>query len=102
MGRTFGPVVLDLPAIISATEAAAAAAATQVYDASAAAALPSVANSSPSARVLSPLKLMHLCFICGVATDAEIPRIWIEVCRAPTKAAALAVLSKYLWSGREV
>ena len=34
--------------------------------------------------------------------DAEIPRIWLEVCRAPTKAAALAVLSQYLWVGREV
>ena len=29
-------------------------------------------------------------------------RIWLEVCRTPTKAAALAVLSQYLWEGREV
>ena len=52
--------------------------------------------------MLYPLKLLHLRFICGVAMDAEIPRIWLEVCRAPTKAAALAVLSQYLWEGREV
>ena len=78
-----------------------AAAATQEYSA-AAAASPSVAATAPSARVLSPLKLLRLQFICGVATDTKVPRIWLEVCRASTKAAALAVLSQYLWAGREV
>ena len=34
--------------------------------------------------------------------DAEIPWIWLEVCRAPTKVAALVVLSQYLRVGREV
>ena len=34
--------------------------------------------------------------------DAKIPQIWLKVCRAPTKAAALEVLSQYLWEGREV
>ena len=34
--------------------------------------------------------------------DAEIPQIWLEVCRAPNKAAALAVLSQYLWAARDV
>ena len=53
-------------------------------------------------HALSPLKRIHLQFICAVATDANIPRIWLEVCWAPSKAAALAVLSKYLWEGREV
>ena len=48
------------------------------------------------------MKLLHLHFICGVVTDAKIHRIWLEVCRALTKAAALAVLSQYLWAGREV
>ena len=95
-----GPGVLDLPAIIAA--AAAAAAATQGYAAAAAAASPPVAAYTPSVRVLSLLKLLHLRFICGLATDAEIPRIWIEVCRAPTKAATLVVLSKYRGDGRKV
>ena len=54
------------------------------------------------ACVLSPLKMLHLRLICGVATNTNIPRIWIEVCRAPTKAATLEVLSQYLWAGREV
>ena len=52
--------------------------------------------------MLYPLKLLHLRFICGVAMDAEIPRIWLEVCWAPTKLAALAVLSWYLWDVKEV
>ena len=95
------PGVPDLPAIIAAAAAAAAAAATQGYVA-AAAASSSVAASTPSSRGLSPLKQLHLRFNCGIATDAEILWIWIEVCRAPTKAAALAVLSQYLWSWMEV
>ena len=52
--------------------------------------------------MLSPLKLLHLRFICGVETDAEIPWIWIEVFQAPTKADALSVLSQYMCAGREV
>ena len=103
LGRPLGQGVLNLPAIIAAAAAANAAVVTQGY-AAAAAASPSVSNSAsaPLARVLSLLKLLHLRFICGVAMDADIPRIWVEVCWAPTKAAALAVLSQYLWSGREV
>ena len=62
-----GPGSLDLVAIIAAE--AAAAAATKGY---AAAASPSAA---PAARVLSPLKLLHLRFIYRVITNAEIPRI---------------------------
>ena len=49
-----------------------------------------------------PLKLIHPCFICGVETGTEIPHILLEVCRAPTKASALSVLSQYLWGWREV
>ena len=48
------------------------------------------------------LKLVHLRFICGVETDAKISWICIEVCRAPTRAATLALLSQYQWAGREV
>ena len=92
---TLGPGGLNLPAII-------AAAATQGYAVYTASASPSVAAVALAARVLSPLKLIHLRFICGVSTNAEIPRIWMEVCRAPPKAAALAVLSQYMWAGREV
>ena len=84
---------LDLPTII----VAAADAVTQGY----AAASPSVDAAAPSVSVLSPLKLLHLFCICGLATDADTHQIWMEVCRAPTKAAALAVLSQYLWAGRE-
>ena len=101
-GAASRPGVLNIPPIIVAAAAASAAAATQGYAVAAAAASPSVAASTPLARVISPLKLLHLQFICGVAMDARIPRIWLEVCRAPTKAAALAVLSHYLWYGREV
>ena len=90
---------LDLPAIIVAAGVAAVDAATQVYVA-AASASPYVAVTAPSARVLSPLKWLHLRFICGVGTATEIPRIWLEVCQAPTKAAAMSVLSQYLWTGR--
>ena len=68
----------------------------------AAATLPSVAAAALAVRVLSLMKLIHLRFICRVATNADIPRIWMEVCWAPTKAAGLAVLSQYLWAGREV
>ena len=76
-----GPGLLNITAIIAA---AAAAAATQGYAAADSAASPSVAATAPSARVLSLLKLLHLRFICGVATDAKIPRVWLEVCKAPT------------------
>ena len=64
---TLGLGVLDLPAIIAAAAAAATAAATQGY--AAAAAPPSIAASAPLVRVISPLKLLHLRFIYGVATD---------------------------------
>ena len=98
-----GPGGLDLPDIIAA---AAAAATTQGYAtaaaAAAAAASSSVAATAPAARVLSPMKLLHLHFICRVSTNAEITRIWLEVFRAPTKAAALEVLYQYLWAGRKV
>ena len=95
LGRLLGLGGLDVPATIAA---AAAAAATQGY--AAAAASPSIVATAASVCVLSPLKRLHLKFICGVATDAKTPHIWLEVCRAPTKAAALAVLSQYLWEGR--
>ena len=93
---------LSLPAIIAVVAAAAAAAATQGYAAAAATTSPSVVATTPSTRLLSPLKRLHLHFICGVATDSKIPRIWLEVGQATTKAAALAVLSQYLWEGREL
>ena len=91
---SLGPGGLNIPDTIMAAAAATAAAA--------ASASPSVVSTAPLARVLYLLKLIHLCFIYGVATDAKILWIWLEVCWAPTKAAALAVLSQYLWAGREV
>ena len=75
MGIPLGPGGFDLLAIIAAAASAAADAATQGYVTSAAAASPSIAATAPLARVLSPLKLLHLRFIYGVATDAEIPCI---------------------------
>ena len=89
--------MLDLLTIIAAAAAAATDVATQGYAAAA-----DATASSPLARVLSPLNLLHLCFICRVGTDAEIPHIWLKMCWAPTKADALAVLSEYLWAGRKV
>ena len=104
MGVQLGPGGPDLPGIITDVAVYAAAAATQGYTAAAAAASPSiaiafavavaVAVADPSAHVMYPMKLLHLRFTCGVATDAEIPRICLEVCWAPTKAAALMVLSQ--------
>ena len=41
---------------------------------------------------LTPMKLLHLRFVCGVATDVEVPPIWREVAQAPTKGAALSIL----------
>ena len=91
------PGGLDIPAIIAAVAADATAAVTQGYSVAAAATSPSVdATTAPSSRVLSLLKLLHLSFICRVAMDAKTPLIWLEVFWAPTKLAALAVLSQYL------
>ena len=48
------------------------------------------------------MKLLHLRFVCGVTTDAEVPVIWREVVQAPTKGASLSILNQYLWARREV
>ena len=65
---------LDIPAIITATATATAvaAAAAQGYAASP---QPLAAASGGGARGLTPMKLLHLRFVCSVATDAEIPVI---------------------------
>ena len=67
------PGGIYLPSIIASASVAAAATSTQGY-AAAAAASPSVAVSF-AARMLSPLKLIYLRFICRVATNYEIPQI---------------------------
>ena len=103
MGVPLGPWGLYLNAIIATAAAATATAATQGYAVAVAVAVAaSAAASAPLASVLSPLKLLHLRFICRLATDAEIPRICLEVCPEHTKVAALLVLYQYLWAGREV
>ena len=89
---------LDIPAIISATATAVAAAAAQGYAASP----PPPAAVGGRARGLTPMKLLHLRFVFGVATDAEVPPIWREVAQEPTKDATLSILNQYLWAGREV
>ena len=48
------------------------------------------------------MNLLHLCFVCGVATDTEVLPIWREVAQAPTKGAPLFIFNQYLWAGREV
>ena len=53
-------------------------------------------------RWLTPMKLLRLRFVCGMAMDAEVPPIWREIAQAPTKGAALSILNQYLWAGREV
>ena len=88
LGVPLGPGGIDLPAIIAAVATAATS--------------PSVAAAAPLAHVLSLLKLLHLRFIYGVATDADIPWIWLEVCQVHTKASTPEVLSQYMWAGREV
>ena len=48
---------------------------------------------------ISLLKLLHLCFLCGVATDAKIPAIWTEVHTSSYKQAGLALLVQHLMLG---
>ena len=81
---------LDIRAIIAATAVAAAAA--QGY---AAFPLPPSAVRGGECG-LTPVKLLHLRFVCGVATDAEVPPIWRKVAQAPTKGAVLSILNQYL------
>ena len=50
-------------------------------------------------KKISALKWLHLRMICGVATNAEIPRIWMEVAAASTRQEGLALLVQYLLSG---
>ena len=44
--------------------------------------LPSLAATTGR---ISPLKWMHLCFVCGITMDAEVPVFWGEVVTAPIK-----------------
>ena len=90
---------LDILAIIDRTATAIAAAAAQGY---ATPPQPLAAASGGGARGLTPMKLLHLHFVCGVATYAEIPLICREVAQAPTKGTSFSILKKYLWAGREV
>ena len=77
---------MDIAAIV----AAAVTAATQgLAAATAASGNPGVI--APQAT-LSPLKLLHLRMVCGVATDQDIPRIWEEVGAAQKKQAGNAML----------
>jgi hypothetical protein len=50
-------------------------------------------------KKISALKWLHLRMICGVSTNAEIPRIWMEVAAASTRQEGLALLVQYLLSG---
>ena len=65
-------LLLDIQAIIASTATAVAAAAAQGYAASP---QPVAAASGGGARGLTPMKLLHLRFVCSVATDTEVPEI---------------------------
>ena len=82
---------LDIPAIIAATTTAVAAAAAQGYAASPQ--LPAAASGG-GAHGLTPMKPLHLRFVCGVATDAEVPPIWQEFVQVPTKGTSLSPPSR--------
>ena len=58
-----------------------------------------VASPAPTPGSLSPLKLLHLRFICGVATNAEIPVICFKVHACTTKQVGLALLVQHLMVG---
>ena len=90
------PFNVDIAAIV----AAAVTAATQgIAAATAASGGPGV--TTPQAT-LSPLKLLHLRMVCGVATDQDIPGIWEEVGAASNKQAGLAMLVQYLMGDMRV
>ena len=44
--------------------------------------------------MIAPLKWLHLCLVCGVATNAGVPEIWGKVVATPTNQGGLAVLSQ--------
>ena len=48
---------------------------------------------------LSPLKRLHLQFLCGVILDTDTPAIWMEVRAALTKYAALIILIHHMMVG---
>ena len=58
-----------------------------------------VASPAPTPGSLSPLKLLHLRFIYGVATNAEIPVICFKVQACTTKQVGLALLVQHLMVG---
>ena len=84
-----GWVGLDIPAIIGTT-ASASAASNPV----------SLAPGPPGVRV-SSLKGLHLRFVCRVATDLEVPPMWVKVTVSHSKQEGLEILSQYLFTGME-
>ena len=93
-GGPFGgvPGGIDIAAIVGAAVKAAT-------EAVAAASAASHLSGTPSPGSLSPLKLLHLRFLCGVPTNADIPAIWSEVQATTTKQAGLSLLVQHLMSG---
>jgi len=88
---TPSPGGIDIAAIVEAAIRAAG----EAMSAANAAASAVTANASLPGS-LSSLKLQHLRHICGVATDAEIPRIWTEVQACKSKQDGLACLVQHL------
>ena len=65
-------------------------------------AVQTAAGAATAQTSLSPLKILHLRMICGVATNADISDIWIEVAGATTKQVGLALLVQFLMGGVSV
>ena len=61
---------------------------------------PFLSPASTMVRI-SPLKWLHLCFVCGVTMDTEVTAIWEELVAATINQKGLAVLSHYFLTGME-
>ena len=70
---------MDIAAIVTATINAA------TQDIAATTVAQTAAGVAITSTPLSTLKLLYLHMICGVATNADIPDIWMEVAGATTK-----------------
>ena len=83
--------ILDMIASTAAADASAAA--------KHAAPLPSLVDTMGR---ISPLKWLHLRFVCGVTRDVEVTTICEEVAADPIKQDGLAFLYQYLLTGMEL
>ena len=90
---------MDLPVIIRSAVEASIAAATQGFSAVTTAAVEARSAADDCGRGLYLIMRSHLCHICGVAGDDDVPSIWREMELARTKAKGLALLSQFFLTG---